>query len=108
MSAVSVLSADEHRVGRALPDPEQVPLLSVDEVVAVFGGRLSRSAVYDAIHRGELPSVRLGRRVLVPTAALRRKLGLDVNENEAGVPAGPAALVRPDHTSDPHQRSDHG
>jgi excisionase family DNA binding protein len=40
--------------------------LTADEVAALLG--ISRSKVYDAIHAGELPSIRFGRRVLVPAS----------------------------------------
>lgn len=36
--------------------------------------RLSRNAVYEAIARSEIPSIRFGRRILVPRAALDRLL----------------------------------
>ncbi len=38
---------------------------------------LGRSAAYDAVGRGEIPSIKIGKRLLVPTAALRRMVGLD-------------------------------
>lgn len=38
---------------------------------------LSRQSAYDAATRGDLPTIRIGRRLLVPTAALRRMLELD-------------------------------
>jgi len=38
---------------------------------------LSRQSAYDAAARGDLPTLRVGRRLLVPTAALRRLLALD-------------------------------
>lgn len=31
--------------------------------------RLSRNGTYDAINRGEIPSIRIGRRILVPRVA---------------------------------------
>lgn len=36
--------------------------------------RLGVNTTYDAIHRGQLPTVRIGRRLLVPRAALKRLL----------------------------------
>ena len=36
--------------------------------------RLSRNSMYAAIARGELPSIRVGRRILIPRAALVRLL----------------------------------
>lgn len=59
----------------AVPTPEERPTLTVEEAGAYFG--LGRSASYDAVRRGELPSIRFGRRIVVPTATLRRLLGLD-------------------------------
>lgn len=38
---------------------------------------LSRASAYDAAARGEIPTIRIGRRILVPTAALRRMLAMD-------------------------------
>lgn len=35
---------------------------------------LGRNATYEAIARGEIPSVRIGKRILVPRAALQRLL----------------------------------
>jgi len=36
--------------------------------------RLSRGLMYEAIHDGQIPSIRIGRRILVPCAALKRLL----------------------------------
>jgi excisionase family DNA binding protein len=45
-------------------------MLRVRDVAAQLG--ISRSFAYDLIARGELPAVRVGRRLLVPEAAVRR------------------------------------
>ncbi len=58
--------------------------MSVEEAGRELG--LGRSASYEAVRRGEIPSLRLGKRRVVPTAALRRLLGLDVDD--APVEAG--------------------
>jgi len=52
---------------------------------------VGEKAVRAAITAGQLPSTRVGRYVLVPTAALRRQLQLedDPDSSEAGL-AGPA------------------
>ena len=42
------------------------------EAVRALG--LSRNATYDAAKRGEIPTVRFGKLIKVPTAALRRML----------------------------------
>ena len=47
-------------------------VVSVKEVKELLG--LSRNAVYQAIARGEIPVVKVGRRLLVPKKALERFL----------------------------------
>lgn len=59
-----------------LPDPEAEPTISIPEAGAIFG--LSRAASYEAARRGEIPTIPMGHRKLVPTAKLRAMLGLDV------------------------------
>jgi excisionase family DNA binding protein len=44
---------------------------------------LSRNATYDAAKRGEIPTIKFGKLIKVPTAALRRML-----ENAGQSPAG--------------------
>ena len=39
---------------------------------------LGRAAAYEAVRRGDIPSIRLGRRIVVPLAALERLLGAAV------------------------------
>ena len=39
---------------------------------------LSRNASYAAAGRGDFPTIKVGRLLKVPTAALRRQLGLEV------------------------------
>ena len=53
--------------------PEQRPTLNLwPEVGEILG--LSKASVYAAAASGEIPTIRVGRRFLVPTAALRRML----------------------------------
>jgi excisionase family DNA binding protein len=49
--------------------------VSVDEVAQVLG--ISRNHAFRCVGRGEIPSVRIGRRVLVPAAFLDRLLSVD-------------------------------
>jgi excisionase family DNA binding protein len=49
--------------------------MQVDDVAKALG--LSRGAAYNALQTGEIPSIRIGRRIVVPTAAVRRMLLLD-------------------------------
>ena len=57
------------------------PLLSVEQACELLG--VSRSAGYRAAATGDLPTLRWGRRLYVPTARLLALLGLPVEE-EAG------------------------
>jgi hypothetical protein len=67
---------------RRLPLPGDRPLLTVDEVIAAFPGwPFGRTATYEACRRGELPSVRIGRRLFLVNAELRRLLGLEVRDD---------------------------
>jgi hypothetical protein len=45
---------------------------------------LSRQGAYDAVNRGELPAIRIGRRLVVPVVKLRRLLGELSGSEEAG------------------------
>ena len=49
--------------------------ITVEQAGQVLG--LSRSAAYRAAARGELPTVRFGGRLRVPTARLRQLLGVE-------------------------------
>lgn len=48
--------------------------LSVDQLLALEGWPLGRTATYDALRRGDIPSVRIGGRYLIPRQALERLL----------------------------------
>lgn len=61
------MTIDEARTRAALTVPEAAALLGV-------GTR----QCYEAARRGEIPAIRVGRRWIVPTAALLRLLGEDV------------------------------
>ena len=58
-----------------IPDPLDRPTVNVAEVARIFG--IGESAAYKAVKAGEIPAIRIGGRILIPTAALRRMLGLD-------------------------------
>jgi len=51
---------------------KQKAVLTVDEAAEIL--RLSRNATYQGIERKQIPSVRIGKRILVPRAALERLL----------------------------------
>lgn len=46
---------------------------TLDEVAALL--RISRGSAYEAAKRKEIPTIRIGRRLLVPSDALERLLG---------------------------------
>lgn len=46
--------------------------LTVPEAARILG--IGRNGAYEAIHRGEIPVLRIGRRFLVPRAALEQLL----------------------------------
>jgi excisionase family DNA binding protein len=58
-----------------IPDPAEVPTVSVEEAGRWLG--LSRSGAYEAARCGELPVLRFGRSVRVPVARMRVLLGID-------------------------------
>jgi hypothetical protein len=70
-----------------LPDPEQQPTMPVEHAAEVLG--IGRSAAYAAAREwlrtggaSGIPAVRVGRRILVPTAGLRRWLMMDEATDE--------------------------
>jgi excisionase family DNA binding protein len=48
---------------------------TVEEAGHVLG--ISRAAAYEAVQRGEIPSLRLGRRIVVPRRPLDRMVGIE-------------------------------
>ncbi len=48
--------------------------MTVEQAGALLG--ISRRTAYRAAAAGHIPTIRLGRRILVPTALIHRKLGL--------------------------------
>jgi excisionase family DNA binding protein len=68
-------------VSLSLPDPAERPTLTVEDAAELLG--IGRSAAYAAAREfirtdgaSGLPAIRLGRRLLVPTAALLRLLAV--------------------------------
>jgi excisionase family DNA binding protein len=57
---------------------------TVAEAAELLG--ISRASAYEAVHRGELPVCRVGRRMLVPRVALLRLL-----DEDAVAPGAPPA-----------------
>ena len=53
-------------------DSNESLVLTVGETARLL--RLSKTTVYDQIRQGSVPSIRLGKRILIPRTALMRKL----------------------------------
>lgn len=51
---------------------EERHTLTVEEVAELLG--IGRTTAYEAVHAGTIPSLRFGRRIVVPRAALERLL----------------------------------
>jgi excisionase family DNA binding protein len=57
-----------------IPDLTAMPAtMTIPQAAELLG--ISRSAAYRAVARGEIPTIRIGRRLLVPTAKLYAMLG---------------------------------
>ena len=52
--------------------PTESLTITVEEAAQRLG--IGRNTAYEAVQRGEIPSLRIGRRLLVPVAALERLL----------------------------------
>lgn len=65
-----------------IPEPNTKPTVTVEEAGKFLG--ISRGSAYEAARSGDLPTIRIGHRLLVPTAALRRLLAID----DPGTPPG--------------------
>ena len=46
--------------------------LTIVEVAAVLG--IGKNQAYEAAHRGEIPTIKIGKRILVPRVAFERML----------------------------------
>ena len=57
---------------RALVEEVSVPVEVAGEALGI-----GRCSAYTAIKNGEIPHIRIGRRIAVPTAPIRRMLGID-------------------------------
>ena len=77
---------------------ETTPLpltLTVEQAAKVLG--ISRSTAYELVHTGDIPSLRLGRRIVVPVAMLAESLGCSVGTvtSTRGVANAPATGTDP-------------
>lgn len=70
-----------------LPDPEEQPFIRVEEAALFIG--IGRTAAFEAAREylrtdgaSGLPAIRLGSRILIPVAGLRRFFLLDTEPDE--------------------------
>lgn len=54
-------------------DDDLPPILTVEQTAKLLG--ISRGLAFAAVRTGDIPSVRIGRRILVPRDALRALVG---------------------------------
>ena len=59
----------------SLPTVEESPTVTAERAFSILG--IGRTAGYEAVKRGDIPSIRLNGRILIPTAPLRRMLGIE-------------------------------
>jgi hypothetical protein len=59
------------------------PGLSPEELYKLGILPVGRNTIYDACNSGEIESFRLGKRIVIATAPLRRKLGIEDNGPKA-------------------------
>lgn len=56
-------------------DDDLPPILTVEQTAKVLG--ISRGLAFASVRNGDIPSIRIGRRILVPRDRLRQMLGVD-------------------------------
>jgi excisionase family DNA binding protein len=57
-----------------IPDLFEKPTLTVEETAELLG--VGRNTAYEAVRTGDLPAIRVGRRILVPTQPLLTLIGV--------------------------------
>jgi len=81
--------ADEQSEGPGVREGRHQPdrlALSVEEAAGLLG--ISTWLAYELVHQGELPSLRLGRRIVVPRSALERMVGIEPDTNPQNMGGG--------------------
>jgi len=67
--------------------------LSVEEAAEALG--IGRTLAYEAVRRGDIPTIRIGRRLLVPRGAPDRLLSMAVTDGHHSLVESPVAIDRP-------------
>jgi excisionase family DNA binding protein len=60
------------KTGTSDPTQPKLTTYTVEEAASIL--RISRGSAYEAVRQGEIPSVKIGRCIRVPRAALEAKL----------------------------------
>lgn len=58
---------------RTIPDPTAEPTIKVERAAQILG--IARNSAYAAVERGEIPSIRIGKRLVIPTARFLATFG---------------------------------
>ncbi|MHB1486639.1 MAG: helix-turn-helix domain-containing protein [Acidimicrobiales bacterium] len=67
------LHVERRTVGPVIEErPQQRLTMTVEEAATALG--ISRATAYEAVSRGEIPAIRIGRRILIPKVALEKLL----------------------------------
>ena len=70
------LHVERRTVGPVIEErPQQRLTMTVEEAATALG--ISRATAYEAVSRGEIPAIRIGRRILIPKVALEKLLDGD-------------------------------
>lgn len=67
-------------------DNDHALTLTVEQAAAVLG--IGRSTAYELVHTGDISSLRLGRRIVVPVGQIANRLG--VTPEQVRRPVGPS------------------
>ena len=73
--------------------------LTVEEAAKLLG--IGRSTAYELVHTGAIPSLRLGRRIVVPRAKVAGQLGVEPEQIARRIQA-------PQEEAEPTERPSHG
>jgi excisionase family DNA binding protein len=72
MSGISERLLNERAPTAAVSTPKRAATVTVEQAAEILG--VSRSLAYEAVRNGRIPSLRIGRRWLIPRQALERLL----------------------------------
>ena len=75
LAGAAAATPSEGRAAGAIAPVAERLTLTVEEAATLLG--ISRAFAYEAVGRGEIPSIRIGRRILVPKAGVNRLVGAE-------------------------------